>query len=344
MGKFSDRDPEYLRNVQYGNAQRLQTRGSIHDRFSTNAVGWHRWLFDLILERTSEATVDVVDLGAGTGALWRQNSARIPRRWKLRITDFSKGMMETATAALGASGVDAQCSIVDVQTVPFADASFDLVLANHMLYHVPDRSRALSRPTTRSRACSGTSTKKWRVITTSGFTRMPGPSSHSERDESSRSRRDGTSLLSRPMPQSDREIENLIYAYAEHIDAGDLVAVAELFRHGRIEAAPGIMIEGTEEVRRLYDSSTRLYENGTPRTRHVTTNVAIEVDDEAGTASARAYFTVFQQTDELPLQPIIAGHYHDSFHQVDGRWCFNTRQMFVDLTGDLSHHLLFELR
>jgi 3-phenylpropionate/cinnamic acid dioxygenase small subunit len=146
------------------------------------------------------------------------------------------------------------------------------------------------------------------------------------------------------MPDPARAIENLIYAYAERIDAGDLAGVAELFRHGRIEAAPGVMIEGADEVRGLFDSATRLYDDGTPRTRHVTTNVAVDVDDEARTATARSYYTVFQQTDELPLQPIIAGHYHDSFHQVDAQWCFDTRQMFVDLTGDLSHHLLFELR
>lgn len=143
MGKMSDRDPEYLRDFQYGNALRLQTRGSIHDRFSTNAYGWQRWLFDLILERASAETVDVIDLGAGTCALWTQNSARMPRGWKLRITDFSEGMVEAASAALGGSGIEAECSIVDVKAVPFADASFDLVLANHMLYHVPDRSRAL---------------------------------------------------------------------------------------------------------------------------------------------------------------------------------------------------------
>jgi hypothetical protein len=52
---------------------------------------------------------------------------------------------------------------------------------------------------------------------------------------------------------------------------------------------------------------------------------------------------VFQQTDELPLQAIIAGRYHDTFRRVEGRWWFDTREMFVDLTGDLSHHLLFEL-
>jgi 3-phenylpropionate/cinnamic acid dioxygenase small subunit len=145
------------------------------------------------------------------------------------------------------------------------------------------------------------------------------------------------------MPDNAREIENLVYAYAERIDAGDLSGVAELFRNGRVQAAPGVVFEGVEQVRGLYDSATRLYDDGTPRTRHVTTNVTVEVDDEAGTAAARAYYTVFQQTDELPLQAIIAGRYHDTFHRVDGRWCFDTREIFVDLTGDLSQHLLFEL-
>ena len=143
------------------------------------------------------------------------------------------------------------------------------------------------------------------------------------------------------MADNDREIENLIYAYAERIDLGDLAGVAELFRHGRIEAQPGVIFEGVEQVRGLYEMSTRLYEDGTPRTKHVTTNVAVSIDSNA--ATARSYYTVFQQTDELPLQPIIAGRYRDTFHRVDGQWCFDTREMFVDLKGDLSHHLLFDL-
>jgi 3-phenylpropionate/cinnamic acid dioxygenase small subunit len=140
-----------------------------------------------------------------------------------------------------------------------------------------------------------------------------------------------------------RAIENLVYAYAERIDDGDLAGVAELFRNGRIRAAPDVVFEGTDQVKGMFQMATRLHEDGTPRTRHVTTNVAVEVDADAGTATARSYFTVFQQTDELPLQPIIAGRYHDTFHRVNGNWCFDTREMFIDLTGDLSHHLLFEL-
>jgi SnoaL-like domain len=145
------------------------------------------------------------------------------------------------------------------------------------------------------------------------------------------------------MPDTGRDIENLVYAYAERIDAGDLAGVGELFRNGRIEAAPGVVFEGVDQVRGLYESATRLYDDGTPHTKHVTTNVTVEIDDEAGTATARSYYTVFQQTDALPLQAIIAGSYRYTFHRVAGQWCFDTRQMFVDLTGDLSHHLLFEL-
>lgn len=145
------------------------------------------------------------------------------------------------------------------------------------------------------------------------------------------------------MPDDAREIEHLIYAYAERIDAGDLDGVAELFAHGRIEAAPGVVVEGVDQVRALYAGTTRLHEDGTPRTRHLTTNVAVEVDHDADTAWSRSYYMVFQQTDALALQPIIAGRYHDTFHRVDGSWRFDTRTLLVDLKGDLSQHLLFEL-
>lgn len=150
-------------------------------------------------------------------------------------------------------------------------------------------------------------------------------------------------LQSGVVGDSARAVENLVYAYAERIDAGDLAGVGELFRHGRIEAAPGVVITGADEVRRLYESTVRLHDDGTPRTRHVTTNVAVEVDEAAGTALARSSYTVFQQTDDLALQAIVIGRYEDTFHQVDGHWCFDTRTMFVDLKGDLSQHLLIDL-
>lgn len=147
---------------------------------------------------------------------------------------------------------------------------------------------------------------------------------------------------------SARAVENLLYAYAERIDAGDLDGVASLFAHGRIHGVdggpPSTVFEGRDRVRELYEVSTRLYDDGTPRTKHVTTNAIVEVDEQAGTASARSYYTVFQQTPDLPLQAIITGRYRDTFHRVDGAWWFDTRVMLVDHVGDLSHHLKYALR
>ncbi len=149
------------------------------------------------------------------------------------------------------------------------------------------------------------------------------------------------------MADPAREIENLIHTYAERIDAGDLEGVADLFAHGRIAASPDAKPEqaivGRDRVLELYQRSTRIYADGSPHTKHVTTNSIVEVEEGAGAAVARSYYTVFQQVDDFPLQPIIAGRYHDSFQRIDGRWWFDTRVMFVDLVGDLSRHLLYEL-
>ena len=145
---------------------------------------------------------------------------------------------------------------------------------------------------------------------------------------------------------SARLIENLLYTYADRIDRGDLDGVAELFTHGRIHGqeggGPETVFEGRDGVRNLYGMATRIYDDsGTPKTKHVTTNAIIEVDDEAGTGTAQSSYLVTQATDELPLQVIITGHYRDTFHLVEGRWWFDTRTMYVDQTGDLSHHLKF---
>jgi 3-phenylpropionate/cinnamic acid dioxygenase small subunit len=133
------------------------------------------------------------------------------------------------------------------------------------------------------------------------------------------------------------QIRALIHAYAERIDGGDLDGLAALFAHstwrsdGRSE-----VFRGVEQVRRMY-RGVILYD-GRPCTKHVITNVSI-VSDGSDVATARSYFTVLQATPELPLQPIIAGSYHDEFTRVDGTWRFSDRLIIVDLVGDLSRHM-----
>ena len=147
------------------------------------------------------------------------------------------------------------------------------------------------------------------------------------------------------MSDAARDIENLVYTYAERIDAGDLDGDAALFAHGRIcgveDGPPETVFEGTARVRQMYEMATRLYDDGTPKTKHFTTNVRIDVDEDAGTARASAYYCVTQATPELPLQVIVTGHYRDTFHRVDGAWWFDSRTMYVDQIGDTSRHLKF---
>jgi hypothetical protein len=136
-------------------------------------------------------------------------------------------------------------------------------------------------------------------------------------------------------------IEHIVYGYAERIDLGDLTRVAELFAHATYKGGgpddPGVL--GAAPVREILETMVRRYADGTPRTKHVTTNLVIDVDHDAGTAAARSYYTVFQQVDDFPLQPIIAGRYHDRFARVDGTWRLTERVIFCDLVGDLSLHL-----
>ena len=86
-------------------------------------------------------------------------------------------------------------------------------------------------------------------------------------------------------------------------------------------------------------SNIILYADGTPRTKHTTSNVTIEVDEDTGTAKAHSYVTVFQQTDDFPLQPIFSGDYHDEFERVDGKWRFTKREIRNSLIGDMTAHL-----
>ncbi len=146
------------------------------------------------------------------------------------------------------------------------------------------------------------------------------------------------------MTDNDRvAISALVFAYAERLDAGDLTGVADLFADAslRTQGQPGAL-HGRDAVHALYAAMVLLYD-GRPCTRHVTTNVVIDVDTSAGTASARSYFTVLQARPELPLQPIIAGRYQDEFVRRDGVWSFAERVISVELVGDVRFHLKPEI-
>ncbi|MET8546271.1 nuclear transport factor 2 family protein [Kitasatospora sp. NPDC004799] len=141
-----------------------------------------------------------------------------------------------------------------------------------------------------------------------------------------------------PVP-SHRAIENLIARYAELVDDGDFAGVGALLADA-VFVGSGAPLSGGAAIEAMLRETIVVYADGTPRTQHVTSNVAVEVDERAGTAAARSYVTVLQALPELPLQTIAAGRYHDRFARGDGgRWRFVERRVRITLVGDVSRHL-----
>lgn len=134
-------DQGYLRGEQYRDSGNLRARMGLHERFSVNPQGWHSWVFAQIVLPPGGR---LLELGCGPGGLWRANAERIPGDWRLTLTDYSAGMVREASGAVAHARRDVVIAAanVDAQALPFADGSFDAVIANHMLYHVPDRPRA----------------------------------------------------------------------------------------------------------------------------------------------------------------------------------------------------------
>jgi len=149
-------------------------------------------------------------------------------------------------------------------------------------------------------------------------------------------------------PTAAVAITNLLATYAECIDTGDLDRAARLFEHAKVKVGlgpAGANSIDSQALLKVWRDNIILYADGTPRTKHVITNANIDVDGASGMANCRSYYTVFQQLEGFPLQPIIAGRYHDTFERIaDGwRWSFRDYTL-VDLVGDLSRHLRMEVQ
>ena len=144
--------------------------------------------------------------------------------------------------------------------------------------------------------------------------------------------------------ESHHAITALLYRYAEYIDAADFDGIGALFADGKItnEGYRGAIV-GREAVRDLYKGTNRVHADGTLRTRHLAVNVFVDIDEDAGTATARSAFVVFQATDALPLQPIVAGRYHDAFARASDGWHFTHRHILLEQVGNVHEHLTMEL-
>jgi SAM-dependent methyltransferase len=134
-------DRSYLLRLQYRDASNYSARAALHQRFRTNPQGLPRWFMEQ-LEIPENG--QVLEVGCGPGGYWPEVADMIPRSWQITVSDFSPGMVEQARRQLAA--LDRSFTVVqaDVQDLPLPDGSFNVVIANFMLYHVPDRSRAFA--------------------------------------------------------------------------------------------------------------------------------------------------------------------------------------------------------
>jgi ketosteroid isomerase-like protein len=141
------------------------------------------------------------------------------------------------------------------------------------------------------------------------------------------------------MTDDTQAIANLVHSYAELLDIGDLEGLAALFANAVVRvSASDHEFRGAAAVQTLIEQTVQLYD-GIPRTKHLVTNLIVEIGFDGSTATARSYYTAMQAHPNLPLQPILAGRWHDTVEKVDGRWRFVDRLIYTDLVGNVSCHL-----
>lgn len=126
-------------SMQYKNATNISARIRLHRNYSVNQEGWFPWLFSNLHLKPG---MKILELGAGNGALWSQNIAKVSKNVTIVLSDISEGILADARKTIG-DHPQFQYSVFNAQKIPFADNTFDLVIANHMLFYCDDIPKAL---------------------------------------------------------------------------------------------------------------------------------------------------------------------------------------------------------
>jgi ubiquinone/menaquinone biosynthesis C-methylase UbiE len=135
------RDDRYLRNVQYADSKKLAARANIHAKYGRG--DWFSWLAS---QPDWPSDGDVLEVGCGAGWFWAEAAPYLSPGLRVQLTDISPGMVRQALIRARENGhwTRLEGCIADASHLPFPDASFNAVLASHMLYHVPDPREALA--------------------------------------------------------------------------------------------------------------------------------------------------------------------------------------------------------
>ena len=125
---------------QYSDDKNLSIRMNLHQKYSVNKQGFLPWLFD---KYEFFDGCRILELGCGNGGQWENQIDNLPNKYSLTLSDFSEGMIEIVREKFAAYK-KISFQQIDIQNIPFPDEFFDIIIANHMLYHIPDLSKALS--------------------------------------------------------------------------------------------------------------------------------------------------------------------------------------------------------
>jgi ubiquinone/menaquinone biosynthesis C-methylase UbiE len=126
---------------QYSSSNNLGVRIDLHERFSTNAYPWMRWVFDHL---DFSDPCRILELGCGVGKLWLENADRISPTWDITVSDFSAAMLAAIRANLESVQGTFDFQQIEVEHILFGPGVFDAVIANHMLYYARDLDRAIA--------------------------------------------------------------------------------------------------------------------------------------------------------------------------------------------------------
>jgi SAM-dependent methyltransferase len=138
---WSARDVTYLRERQYGSSDKLNARIALHTTYTTSTVGWFDWLHSNI---EWDAVRDALEVGCGTGLFWSALPDSVDRNLRITLSDLSPGMVDVSLARVRPLFTNVTGLEADVENLPFENESFDLAIANQMLYHAPDPLRAIA--------------------------------------------------------------------------------------------------------------------------------------------------------------------------------------------------------
>ena len=126
---------------QYQNASNISSRINLHSLYAQNPKGWFPWIYEQCQIRPG---MKILEVGCGDGTLWLQNKDRLPADIQVALSDVSEGMLRDARRALGTEDARFDFQVLDCQQIPYPENTFDLVVANHVLFYCDDLQTALA--------------------------------------------------------------------------------------------------------------------------------------------------------------------------------------------------------